>query len=117
VVMAVAVDAQGRRAVSGSYDHTVRVWDLETGRCTATLGGHTNFVNAVAVDEAGRRVVSGSHDRTVRVWDLSTGVCIATFTADAEIQSCAITPDGRTIAAGDVLGRVHFLRLEGRLSG
>src|SRR4051794_27418338 len=36
VVRAVAVDAQGRRAVSGSDDRTVRVWDLEQGRCTAT---------------------------------------------------------------------------------
>jgi len=113
-VGAVAVDAQGRRAVSGSNDRTVRVWDLEQGRCTAILDGHTDEVDAVAVDAQGRRAVSGSEDRTVRVWDLSTGVCIATFTADAGIRGCAITPDGRTIVAGDTLGRVHFLRLEGR---
>src|SRR5438477_8102222 len=37
LVNAVAMDAQGRIAVSGSDDHTVRVWDLERGECTATL--------------------------------------------------------------------------------
>ncbi len=87
---------------------------LPGGHLIRNLVGHTDIVMAVAIDAQGRRSVSGSDDRTVRVWDLSTGVCIATFTADAEIWSCAITPDGRTIAAGDQLGRVHFLRLEGR---
>jgi WD40 repeat protein len=61
----------------------------------------------------GQRVISGSLDKTLKVWDLETGNCIATFTADAAIFCCAVTPDGRTIVAGDVSGRVHFLRLEG----
>jgi WD40 repeat protein len=114
-VLAVAMDAQGRIAVSGSHDRTVRVWDLKRRRCAATLEGHWGEVSAVAVDAQGRIAVSaGSWDRTVRVWDLSSGRCLATFTADAAIQSCAIDPAGRVIVAGDVLGRVHFLRLEER---
>ena len=46
------------------------------------------------------------------MWDLTNGRQIATFTADADVLACAMTPDGRTIVAGDGLGRVHFLRLE-----
>jgi len=66
----------------------------------------------VAVSADCSRAVSGSEDRTVRVWDLDNGRQIATFTADAPVNACAVTPDGRTIVAGDQLGRVHFLRLE-----
>ncbi len=53
--------------VSGSADKTVRVWDLASGRCEATLEGHGGYVTSVAVSPDGKRVVSGSADNTVRV--------------------------------------------------
>ena len=59
VVWAVAVLANGRRAVSGSDDKTLRVWDLETGESLCTLEGHTSWVRAVSVVADGRRAVSG----------------------------------------------------------
>jgi WD40 repeat protein len=59
----------------------------------------------------GHRAVSASNDRTLRLWDLESGKAIATYTGDGRINSCALTPDWRTIIAGDALGRMHFLRL------
>jgi WD40 repeat protein len=59
----------------------------------------------------GRRAVSASADHTLRLWDLESGEEIAAFTGEAEMRSCAFTPDGCTIVAGDGFGRVHFLRL------
>jgi WD40 repeat protein len=107
----VAVTADGRQAVSGSWDQTLRLWDLESGQTLRTLEGHTYWVNAVAVTADGRQAVSGSEDDTLRLWDLESGKEIATFTGESQIRSCAVAPDGRTIVAGDRLGRVHFLRL------
>ena len=40
--------------VSGSHDHTLRVWDLATGETKTTLHGHIYGVNAVAVTPDGR---------------------------------------------------------------
>ena len=34
----------GRRVVSGSNDNTVKVWDVATGKCVATLKGHSKWV-------------------------------------------------------------------------
>ena len=37
-----ALSADGRRAVSASYDNTLKVWDLETGEELRTLAGHSD---------------------------------------------------------------------------
>ena len=34
----------GRRVVSGSDDKTLKVWDVATGKCVATLEGHSREV-------------------------------------------------------------------------
>ena len=63
----------GSRALSGSYDCTLRLWDLATGEILRTLKGHTRAVTAVAVPAGGTRPLSGSEDKTLRLWDLATG--------------------------------------------
>lgn len=64
--------------VSGSFDETVRIWDVSTGKELQLLEGHTGWVNSVALGRVEGRdvVVSASNDRTVRIWDASTGKTI-----------------------------------------
>jgi WD40 repeat protein len=100
-VTSVALHADGRRAVTGSWDKTVRVWDLDTGVCLRTLEGHTYGVNSVALHADGRRAVTGSQDRTVRVWDLDTGACLRTLEGHTnEVYSVALHADGRCAVTG-----------------
>src|SRR5207302_1221301 len=78
-VLAVAVTAAGDRALSGSKDGAVRVWDLGSGQAVPTLYGHQGAVTAVAVTASGDRAVSASEDLTVRVWDLGSGQAVSTL--------------------------------------
>ncbi|KAH8159299.1 hypothetical protein CIB48_g8957 [Xylaria polymorpha] len=55
--------------VSASQDDTVKVWDLNAGRCIGSLEGHTASVRALQVED--NILVTGSADATVRLWDLS----------------------------------------------
>ncbi|MCK5014985.1 MAG: WD40 repeat domain-containing protein, partial [Candidatus Omnitrophica bacterium] len=103
----------GARAVSALVGNTLKVWDLETGEQIRTLEGHTSLVNAVAVTPDGARSVSASFDNTLKVWDLETGEVIGTFSGESALYACAVSPDGKSIVAGEASGRVHFLRLEG----
>jgi len=56
--------------VSGSYDQTVKVWDMKTGVNTLTLRGHDSWVDAVKVDASHGSVLSASWDGTVKLWDI-----------------------------------------------
>lgn len=97
--LSVAVSADGRRAVAGCSDATLRVWDLVKGTCLRTVAGHTDQVHRVAMSADGRTGVSGSHDGTARVWDLHSGECLHTLRCGkSRATSVAIAPDGSTVA-------------------
>jgi WD40 repeat protein len=97
--------------ISGSWDNTLKVWNLETGEEQFTLTGHSKWIRAVAVTPDGKQVISGSYDNTLKVWNLVTGEVLATFTGESPIACCAVAPDGMTVVAGEASGRVHFLEL------
>lgn len=72
-VCCIAVSPDGTWAVSGSRDRTVRVWDLNTGKCLVLLKGHLNQVNSVAISPNGKWIFSGSLDKSICIWDVAVG--------------------------------------------
>jgi WD40 repeat protein len=97
----VAVLADGRRALSGSWDNTLRLWDLATGETLRTLEGHTSPVNAVAVLADGRRALSGSYENTLRLWDLATGETLRTLNGHTNgVNAVAVLADGSRALSG-----------------
>ena len=83
-------------AVTGSWDRTVRVWDLATGiPLGQPLTGHTDRVGAVACTslDGVPVAVTGSYDQTVRVWNLRTGEPAGLIVA-GDAHALAITADG-----------------------
>lgn len=62
---------------SGSYDYTVKLWNVSTGACQSTLNERSNVVFSIAFLPDGEFLASGSDNHTVKLWDLSTGACQA----------------------------------------
>jgi WD40 repeat protein len=103
-VSAVAVLLDGRRAVSGSADKTLRLWDLSSGATLCTLRGHIGYITSVAVLPDGLRAFSGAEDRTLRLWDLTTGESLRTFEGHTDwVSAVAVLADGRRVlsSSGD----------------
>ncbi|XP_054111861.1 F-box/WD repeat-containing protein 10 isoform X1 [Callithrix jacchus] len=63
--------------LSGSYDLSIRYWDLRSGACTRIFSGHQGTITCM--DLCKNRLVSGARDCQVKVWDVDTGKCLKTF--------------------------------------
>ncbi|CAE6531644.1 unnamed protein product [Rhizoctonia solani] len=70
----IVISSDGQFALSSSWDHTLRLWDLNTGVTTRRFVGHTSDVLSVSFSADNRQIVSGSRDRTIKLWN-TLGEC------------------------------------------
>jgi len=88
-VQDVSISSDGQFALSGSWDSTLRLWDLNTGATTRRFIDHSKDVLAVAFSADNRQIVSGSRDKSIKLWN-TLGQCKYTISEDGhkEWVSC-----------------------------
>ncbi|QDU28928.1 translocation protein TolB [Anatilimnocola aggregata] len=112
-VVSVAFSPDSKTLASASYDGTLKLWDMTTGKERATLGEYKGCLGCVAFSPDGKTLASGAIGspvplpdlKQVKLWDVATGKVRATLEEDAYfVHSVAFSPDGKTLASvnGDV---------------
>jgi WD40 repeat protein len=98
----VALSADGKRALTGSGDHTLRLWDVESGKELRTFAGHTHTVWDVAFSPNGKKALSGCSDGTARLWEVDSGKELLVLEAhkDGRAWTVAFTSDGKQAVTG-----------------
>ena len=92
----VAISPDGRCALSGSFDHTLKLWDLATGSVLKTFSGPNDVIFCVAISPDGRSAISGGVESTLSLWDLNLGRESKTLSGHTDmVLSLALSPDGR----------------------
>jgi len=100
-VASVAFSPDGKLVASGSYDYTVKLWDVETGAELMTIDKHSSLVNDVAFSPDGKRIASASSDSTIRVCDVVTGGELQVLKGhEGQVSSVCFSPDGKRIVSG-----------------
>ena len=100
-VWSVAFSPNGQTLASGSYDQTIRLWNVNTGHLLHTLTGHTNEVMSVAFSPDGQTLASASWDATIRLWNPHNGRLKRILTGHTDgVASVVFSPDGQTLASG-----------------
>lgn len=111
-IVSLAIAADGKRALSGSDDGTMRLWDLQNRCEVRVFAGHAGPVKAVAFAPDGKRLVSGGADRVVRVWDSESGKELGRFDKHGASVICvAFTADGSHTISGSRDSVIKFWNL------
>ena len=100
-ISSIAYSPDGKLVASGSFDNTIKLWDVETGKELRTFYGHTGKVMSVAFSPDGKLLASGGSDFVIRLWDVSTGKQAKVLEYHSNsVNAVRFSPDGKTIVSG-----------------
>jgi WD40 repeat protein len=107
-ISSVAFSPDGKQLATGSFDHSVRLWDAANGKMIRTLAGHQDLVLGVAFRGDGKQLASASSDKTARIWDPATGKELFALKHANIVDAVAFNPAGTQLAT---VGHDGLLRI------
>ena len=121
--MCVAFHPHGNRLASGSYDESVKVWQVDEGmqpiyggshkrlgRCLFTLPAHSDAVASLDFSYDGTMLASGGFDGLVRIWNTATGQCLKTLRKEecVPVSQVRFTPNAKFVVVSSMDSRVRL---------
>jgi WD40 repeat protein len=107
-VNCLALSPDGRTVVSGSYDNTVRLWDVVTGMEIKQFRGHEKGVRGVSFSADGKFIVSAGEDNLCKIWDVASGrEARGIGSTNRWMLHASFSPDGKRLATATAGGAVR----------
>jgi WD40 repeat protein/MoxR-like ATPase len=101
IVWSVSFSPDGKQALSGASDNTLRLWNVKTGELIRTFKGHEGIIYSVSFSPDGKQALSGANDDTLRLWNVQSGELIRTFKGhEGGVRSVSFSPDGKQALSG-----------------
>jgi F-box and WD-40 domain protein MET30 len=97
--------------VTGSYDSTIKIWNIESGQEIRTLRGHRSGIRALQFDDT--KLVTGSLDNTIKIWNWQTGECVSTLRCHTE-GVITVNFEGAYLVSGSIDKTVKIFNFDTR---
>jgi WD40 repeat protein len=110
-IYALAFTPDGKHVVTGSGDHTLKVWDSASGKEIKSYGGptgHQNLVLSVSLSRDGSLIASGGSDNKALLWDFPSSSSLRALAKTEGARVVAVSPDGTKLAGGNKDGQVKI---------
>jgi hypothetical protein len=108
--MCIACHPLSTLLVSGGFDETIRLWDMQRGTCHREIAAHSEAVTSLDFCADGTMIASSSYDGLIRLWDTNAGLCLRTLqhTDQAPVGSVQFSPSSLHLLASSL---DHVVRL------
>jgi len=116
-VLSVAYSPDGVFLVSGGFDDTIKLWDMQTGGVVKTFYGHTDCVISVSVSADCTRIASGSRDYTIRLWNIQTGKYYCIINQEDSVNHISFSPTDPQHLLSICNGKVRQWDINGHQAG
>jgi len=106
-VTCVGFNFDGTMVLTGSYDGSIRVWDVSTGELVVVLEGPED-IEWATWHSKGNAIVAGSKDGTIWMWMTHNGQCVQVFAGhDGLVSTGCFSSDGKVVCSGGEDGTVR----------
>src|SRR5262249_20074607 len=118
-VQALAFRPDEQVLATGSWDGTIKLWNLENGTLSGGqvsllwLGQHAGSIHRLAFSPDGRTLASGGDDGVIRLWEVCTGKPLQTlFDESSAVYALAWSPDGSWLSGGSFDGTIRLWQMQ-----
>ncbi len=110
VIMAVSFSPDGKIIASASFDKTIKLWQVSTGKLITTLEGHQERLWSLRFSPDGKTLASSSYDSTIKLWNVADGTLKKTIFGHnkTQVRSVDFSPDGKLLASSDSHGWIKL---------
>ena len=102
--------------ITGSYGHSLKVWEMQSGRYLGSLGSpqdRVSWVRAMITTQDGERVISAAQDKTIKIWDWKIGREVGMLRGHTGgVNAVILSPDGRQIISASDDGTIRLWDIE-----
>jgi len=95
----VALSSDNKYIVTGAWDNSAKLWDVQTGKQLRSFNGHDGYIMSVNLSEDNKFLLTSSNDNTLKIWDLSNGSVLKTLVVNSYSHSAKFAGEGKVILA------------------
>lgn len=116
-IWAMAITYDGKTLITGSWDRSIRLWDIDQRRLLRTIIGHGDIILSITLAMQDKVLLSGSRDGTIRSWELPAGRQLRSIRHPAgPVSSLLYISENDSLVAGGENGSVSLWSLKSGLN-
>lgn len=93
----VAMSSDNKYIVTGAWDNSAKLWDVQTGKQLRSFNGHDGYIMSVNLSDDNKFLLTSSNDKTLKIWDMYNGSLLKTLPVNAHPRSAKFAGNGKLI--------------------